>query len=193
MLTYPNINPIAISIGPFFGVGPLRVHWYGIMYLIGFTAAWWLARYRARQPGSTWVPLDIDDLIFYGAIGVIAGGRIGWCLVYGHDVIAKNWLNAFHIWDGGMSFHGGLVGVGVAAVIFARVKHKNVADVFDFLAPLPGIGIMACASAISSTASSGDGRPICPGASASRMRTAYSSRGTPRSSMRRPSRACCCS
>jgi phosphatidylglycerol:prolipoprotein diacylglycerol transferase len=137
MLTYPNINPIAISIGP------LRVHWYGIMYLIGFVAAWWLARYRARQPGSTWTALDIDDLIFYCSIGVIIGGRVGWCIFYGHDVIAESWLNVFHIWDGGMSFHGGLTGVGVAAIVFARVKRKEIPDVFDFLAPLPGIGLMA--------------------------------------------------
>ena len=113
------------------------------MYLIGFTAAWWLARYRARQPGSTWTPLDIDDLIFYCAVGVIAGGRAGWCLFYGHDVIAENWLNAFHIWDGGMSFHGGMLGVLVATLLFARAKAKHVGDVLDFVAPLPGIGLMA--------------------------------------------------
>lgn len=143
MLTYPHINPIAVSIGPIFGVGPLRVHWYGIMYLIGFVAAWWLARYRSRQPGSTWSALDIDDLIFYSAIGVIVGGRLGWCLFYGRDVIAENWLNVFHIWDGGMSFHGGMTGVVVAGCVFARVKHKLIADVCDFLAPLPGIGLLA--------------------------------------------------
>jgi phosphatidylglycerol:prolipoprotein diacylglycerol transferase len=137
MLTYPHINPIAVSIGP------LRVHWYGIMYLIGFVAAWLLARHRASQPGSTWTQLDIDDLIFYCAIGVIVGGRTGWCLIYGHDVIAESWLNAFHIWDGGMSFHGGLAGVLIAAIVFARVKRKAIADVFDFLAPLPGIGLLA--------------------------------------------------
>jgi len=143
MLTYPHINPVAVSIGPVFGFGPLRVHWYGIMYLIGFVAAWWLARHRASQPGSTWTQLDIDDLIFYCAIGVIVGGRTGWCLIYGHDVIAESWLNAFHIWDGGMSFHGGLAGVLIAAIVFARVKRKAIADVFDFLAPLPGIGLLA--------------------------------------------------
>jgi phosphatidylglycerol:prolipoprotein diacylglycerol transferase len=142
MLTYPHIDPIAISIGPLFGIGPLRIHWYGIMYLIGFTAAWWLARYRARRPGSTWTPLDIDDLIFYCAVGVIAGGRAGWCLFYGHDVIAENWLNAFHIWDGGMSFHGGMLGVLVATILFARAKAKHVGDVLDFVTPLPGIGLM---------------------------------------------------
>ena len=141
MLTYPHINPIAVSIGPIFGIGPLQVHWYGIMYLIGFVAAWWLARYRARRPGSTWAALEIDDLIFYCAIGVIVGGRLGWCIFYGHDVIAENWLNVFHIWDGGMSFHGGMTGVLVAGIVFARVKHKRVADVLDFVAPLPGIGL----------------------------------------------------
>jgi phosphatidylglycerol:prolipoprotein diacylglycerol transferase len=143
MLTYPHINPIAISIGPVFGIGPLRVHWYGIMYLIGFVAAWLLARYRARKPGSTWTPLDIDDLIFYCAMGVILGGRIGWCIFYGHDVIAENWLNIFHIWDGGMSFHGGMLGVVAAVWLFARIKKKHFADVLDFVAPLPGIGLMA--------------------------------------------------
>jgi len=143
MLTYPHINPIAISIGPFFGIGPLRVHWYGIMYLVGFVVAWLLARYRAHRPGSTWTSLDIDDLIFYCAVGVIVGGRVGWCIFYGRDVIAENWLNVFHIWDGGMSFHGGMLGVITATLIFARIKRKHFADVMDFVAPLPGIGLMA--------------------------------------------------
>src|ERR1700739_1890324 len=143
MLTYPHINPIAISIAPVCGIGPLRVHWYGIMYLIGFVAAWLLARYRARRPGSTWTALDIDDLIFYCAMGVILGGRIGWCIFYGHDGIAEHWLNVFHIWDGGMSFHGGVTGGVAAAAVFARVKRKRISDVLDFLAPLPGIGLLA--------------------------------------------------
>lgn len=136
MLTYPHINPIAVSIGP------LRVHWYGIMYLIGFVAGWWLARSRARRPGSTWTGIEVDDLIFYCAMGVILGGRLGWCLVYGNDVIAQSWLNVFHIWDGGMSFHGGLSGVMVAIIIFARLKGKRIADVCDFVAPLPEIGLL---------------------------------------------------
>jgi phosphatidylglycerol:prolipoprotein diacylglycerol transferase len=143
MLTYPDINPVAVSVGPLFGIGPLQVHWYGIMYLIGFVAAWWIARRRSSRIGSTWTALDVDDLIFYCAIGVIAGGRLGWCVVYGHDVIAESWLNVLHIWDGGMSFHGGLTGVLVAAIVFARIKGKQIADVCDFVAPLPGIGLMA--------------------------------------------------
>jgi phosphatidylglycerol:prolipoprotein diacylglycerol transferase len=142
MLVYPHIDPIAFSIGPFFGYGPLQVHWYGIMYLIGFAGGWLVARHRAKRPGSTWTALDVDDLIFYSAMGVIVGGRLGWCLVYGHDVMAQSLLNVFRIWDGGMSFHGGMTGVIVAGIIFARVKKKNVADVCDFLAPLPGIGLM---------------------------------------------------
>ncbi len=149
MLAYPHINPIAISIGPLFGIGPLQVHWYGIMYLVGFASAWGLARLRAARPGSTWTGLDIDDLIFYCAIGVIVGGRLGWCIFYGNEVIygrgttPADWLNVFRIWDGGMSFHGGLTGVIIAAMLFARTKGKHVVDVFDFLAPLPGIGLMA--------------------------------------------------
>ncbi len=137
MLTYPHIDPVAVSIGP------LHVHWYGIMYLIGFVGGWALARHRARQPGSTWTAMDVDDLIFYCSMGVILGGRIGWCIVYGTDAIAADWRNIFHIWDGGMSFHGGLVGVMVASILFARVKGKRAFDVFDFLAPLPGIGLFA--------------------------------------------------
>jgi phosphatidylglycerol---prolipoprotein diacylglyceryl transferase len=143
MLVYPHIDPVALSIGPFLGVGPLRVHWYGIMYLIGFAGAWSLAKLRARRSGGKWTALDVDDLIFYCAMGVILGGRIGWCLVYGHDVIAADWRNALHLWDGGMSFHGGLIGVAVAALLFARTRRKSIADVGDFLAPLPGIGLLA--------------------------------------------------
>ncbi|HLW24888.1 MAG TPA: prolipoprotein diacylglyceryl transferase [Steroidobacteraceae bacterium] len=137
MLRYPHINPVAVSLGP------LKVHWYGIMYLIGFVAAWWLARRRARRPGSTWTAMQVDDLIFYCAMGVILGGRIGWCIFYGHDVIAENLLNVFRIWDGGMSFHGGMLGVLAATLLFARAKRKHPADVLDFVAPLPGIGLMA--------------------------------------------------
>jgi len=143
MLTYPHINPVAISIGPIAGLGPLKIHWYGIMYLIGFLAAWALGRHRAKRPGSTWTPLDVDDLIYYCALGVILGGRLGWCIFYGRDVIAESWLNVFHVWDGGMSFHGGMLGVLTATALFARAKHKNVADVLDFVAPLPGIGLLA--------------------------------------------------
>ena len=143
MIPYPAFDPVAFSIGPLFGFGPIQVHWYGIMYLLGFVVGWWLGRRRAAQPGSTWKPNDVDDLIFFAALGVILGGRLGWVLVYGHDVIAKDPLAILKVWQGGMSFHGGLAGVLIAITIFAKLRTRAIADVFDFMAPLPGIGLFA--------------------------------------------------
>ena len=104
MLIYPGFNKVAFSIGP------IRVHWYGIMYLLGFAAAWWLARRRAARSGSTWKPGDVDDLIFFAMLGVILGGRIGYVLFYGLQFWADDAWYPFKIWEGGMSFHGGLLG-----------------------------------------------------------------------------------
>ncbi len=137
MLTYPIIDPIAISIGP------VKVHWYGIMYLIGFVSSWWLARRRARQPGSVWTQVQVDDLIFYGALGVIVGGRIGSILFYSFDEFLRDPVSIFYIWKGGMSFHGGLLGVMAALWIFARFKGKTFFEVGDFVAPLAPIGLGA--------------------------------------------------
>jgi phosphatidylglycerol---prolipoprotein diacylglyceryl transferase len=137
MFTYPDIDPIALSIGP------LHVRWYGLMYLVGFLGAWWLARRRAARPGSTWKPTDVDDLIFFCAVGVILGGRLGWMLFYGTEGILSDPLSALRIWEGGMSFHGGLIGVLVALAMFASQRGRLVADVFDFAAPLPAIGFGA--------------------------------------------------
>jgi phosphatidylglycerol---prolipoprotein diacylglyceryl transferase len=135
MLQYPGFNPIAIEIGP------LKVHWYGIMYLIGFAGAWWLARLRAARPGSTWKASDVDDLIFYDMLGVILGGRIGYVLFYGLSFWAKDLLYPFKIYEGGMSFHGGLLGVIAAMSIYAWRHGRNIADVYDFTAPLPAFGL----------------------------------------------------
>jgi phosphatidylglycerol---prolipoprotein diacylglyceryl transferase len=137
MLQYPGFDPIA------FELGPLRVHWYGIMYLVGFVAGWWLGRVRAARPGSTWKPNDVDDLIFYAMVGVILGGRIGYVLVYGWEFWTRDPLYPLKIWEGGMSFHGGLIGVMIAIALFARRRGRSVADVFDFLVPLGGIGLFA--------------------------------------------------
>ncbi len=137
MLTYPHIDPIALSLGP------LKVRWYGLMYVVGFIAAWWLARRRAAQPGSTWRPIDVDDLIFYAALGVILGGRLGWVLFYGLEGISENPLQILKVWEGGMSFHGGLIGVLTALAIFASQRKRRFADVMDFTAPLPAIGLLA--------------------------------------------------
>jgi phosphatidylglycerol:prolipoprotein diacylglycerol transferase len=143
MFQYHAINKIAIEIGPFFGIGPLKVHWYGIMYLVAFAAAWWLGRLRAKRPGSTWKPADIDDFMFFGMLGTILGGRLGYVLFYGLSFWAKDPWYPIKVWDGGMSFHGGLLGVMTAFAIFAVRRKRRVADVFDFAAPLPGIGICA--------------------------------------------------
>src|SRR5215216_5326394 len=106
MLTYPTIDPVAFSLGP------LKVHWYGLMYLLAFSVAWLLARYRiAHNNYFHWTEENISDLIFYGALGVIIGGRIGYMLFYNTQELLGNPLSLFKVWEGGMSFHGGLLGV----------------------------------------------------------------------------------
>ena len=135
MIRYPHIDPVIFS------VGPLAIRWYGLMYVVGFAAAWLLARKRATRPGSGWKPIDVDDLIFFAAVGVIAGGRIGWVLFYGIEDIVHDPLRALRIWEGGMSFHGGLIGVVVAITLLAKRRGRSVADVWDFTAPLPAIGL----------------------------------------------------
>ena len=135
MLQYPGFNPID------FEIGPVKVHWYGIMYLIGFVGAWWLARHRASRPGSTWKAGDVDDLVFYGMLGAIIGGRVGYVLFYGLEYWARDLWYPLKIWEGGMSFHGGMLGVIAAMAIFGLRHHRSIADVFDFSVPLPGIGL----------------------------------------------------
>jgi phosphatidylglycerol:prolipoprotein diacylglycerol transferase len=134
MLTYPGFDPVALSLGP------LKVRWYGLMYVVGFVVAWWLARRRAEQPGSTWSAVEVDDLVFYSVFGVIFGGRIGWLLFYGQQALAEDPSYWYKIWQGGMSFHGGLVGVIVALLILARRYRRPIGDVLDFTAPLPCLG-----------------------------------------------------
>ncbi len=136
MIVYPDINPIA------FRLGPIKVHWYGIMYLIGFATAWALGRWRAARPGSTWKPVDVDDLIFFGMVGGIVGGRVGYVLIYGMTFwTAHNPWYPLEVWDGGMSIHGGLIGALIALTIFALRRGRSFADVLDFTAPLPAPGL----------------------------------------------------
>jgi phosphatidylglycerol:prolipoprotein diacylglycerol transferase len=141
MLTYPHINPVALHLGP------VQIHWYGIMYVIGFAAAWWLARRQAARPGSTWNAEQVDDLIFWAMVGVILGGRIGYVLLYvlpyQLDLLQSDWLYPLKIWKGGMSFHGALLGVIIALLWHGRSQRRRALDVLDFCAPLPGIGICA--------------------------------------------------
>lgn len=137
MLQYPDIDPVAISLGP------VEIHWYGIMYLIGFGAAWILGKKRASRPGSGWNHEQISDMIFYGALGVVLGGRIGYMLFYNFGSLVENPLSLFLIWRGGMSFHGGFLGVLFVAFLYGRKYKKSLIEVMDFVAPLVPIGLAA--------------------------------------------------
>ncbi len=137
MLKFPNIDPVAI------GFGPLQVHWYGLMYLVGFVGGWWLGRRRARQPRWDWKPEQVDDLVFYAAMGVVLGGRIGYVLFYNFPTFLQDFWMLFRIWEGGMSFHGGLLGVLVALGLFAGRHGYRYFEVVDFVAPLVPIGLGA--------------------------------------------------
>jgi phosphatidylglycerol:prolipoprotein diacylglycerol transferase len=135
MIEYSSFDPVAIQLGP------LAVRWYGLMYLVGFGAAWWLGRRRAHAPGSPVTPAQIDDLIFYGALGVILGGRVGYMLFYGREQVAADPLSILRIWEGGMSFHGGLLGVIAAMALWARSARVAFFPLMDFVAPLVPIGL----------------------------------------------------
>ena len=137
MLTYPDIDPVALSLGP------LKIHWYGIMYLVAFAAVWWLGNRRARQSNAGWNAEQISDLVFYGALGTVLGGRIGYTLFYNFDFFLRDPLSIFRIWEGGMSFHGGFLGVMVAMWLFGRKYKYHFFDITDFIAPLVPPGIAA--------------------------------------------------
>ncbi|MFL2546059.1 MAG: prolipoprotein diacylglyceryl transferase [Candidatus Rariloculaceae bacterium] len=137
MFIYPDIDPIA------FGLGPLQVRWYGLMYLGGFLLGWLGVRSRARRPDSPMSPALVDDLVFYVALGVIFGGRVGYVLFYNLGSFLDNPLNLFKVWEGGMSFHGGLLGVLIAMGVFARRVGQPYFAVTDFIATwvTPGLGL----------------------------------------------------
>jgi len=137
MLTYPSIDPVAVSIGP------LEVHWYGLMYLVAFLAGWWLGVLRTRRPGTTWRAAEISDLVFYFALGTVLGGRIGYTLFYNLSGFLADPSVIFRIWQGGMSYHGGMLGVFVAMWLYARHTGRTFFQVTDFLAPLVPIGLGA--------------------------------------------------
>ncbi len=135
MLTYPEIDPIIFSIGF------LKIRWYGLMYVIGFVFAWWLAKRRCASANSVITSEQVDDLVFYAMLGVIAGGRIGYSLVYGWEALLSDPLYLFKITDGGMSFHGGLAGVLIAMWLYGRKLGKTMWQITDFVAPLVPLGL----------------------------------------------------
>ena len=134
-MLYPEIDPVIVEIGP------LAVRWYGLMYLLGFAGAWWLGRLRTRRADSVLTAQQLDDLIFYGALGVILGGRIGYILFYSFDAWLADPLVLLRVWEGGMSFHGGLLGVLLAMWWFARRHRLAFLQVTDFIAPLVPVGL----------------------------------------------------
>lgn len=118
-LHFPEFDPVIFSIGP------VALHWYGLMYLVGFIFAMWLATRRANRPGSGWTKNEVENLLYAGFLGVFLGGRIGYVLFYNFPQFMADPLYLFRVWDGGMSFHGGLIGVIVVMIIFARRTKRS--------------------------------------------------------------------
>ena len=135
MLTYPEFDPVIFSIGF------LKIRWYGLMYVIGFLLAWWLAKRRCTQPGSPVNSEQVDDLVFYSMLGVIVGGRIGYAIVYGTEQFLSDPFYLFKITEGGMSFHGGMVGVLLALWLYGRKLGHSIWRMTDFVAPLVPLGL----------------------------------------------------
>ena len=136
-LMHPQPNPVAFSLGP------VDVHWYGLMYLLAFALFLLLGRVRIRQPhiaAQGWTREDLDDMLFYGMLGVIVGGRLGEVLFYEPAQYLAHPLEIFMIWKGGMSFHGGFIGVMIGMLVWSRKRGKSLGDVYDFIAPLVPLG-----------------------------------------------------
>jgi phosphatidylglycerol:prolipoprotein diacylglycerol transferase len=137
-MEFPYIDPVIVHIW-----GPIALRWYALAYLVGLLSAWWLGVRRARKPGSLWTEDEISDFIFYGFLGVVLGGRIGYVLFYQFNAFLDNPLYLFYIHQGGMSFHGGLIGVVVAFWYFSRKTQKPMFALADFIAPMVPIGLGA--------------------------------------------------
>ena len=141
MLVHPEFDPIAVHLGP------VAIRWYGLMYLTAFAAFYFLGRYRLNKPlyrqQSGLMPQDHEDLLFWGAMGVVLGGRFGYILFYKPEYYLSHPLEIFYIWQGGMSFHGGLLGVILAIVLFCHRRDLKFWPVIDFVAPLVPIGLAA--------------------------------------------------
>jgi phosphatidylglycerol:prolipoprotein diacylglycerol transferase len=145
MLLFPNFDPVAVEIGPFAVfekvIGPVQIHWYGIMYMLAFLSAWLLALYRSGKPHSPLLKAEVENLITYGAFGVILGGRIGYVIFYNFERWMSDPLWLFRVWEGGMSFHGGLIGVLLAMYVYSTRIRVPYLALMDFVAPLVPLGL----------------------------------------------------
>ncbi|MBF7730007.1 prolipoprotein diacylglyceryl transferase [Pseudomonas sp. N040] len=137
MLAYPQIDPVALALGP------LKIHWYGLMYLIGIGGAWWLLSRRLKAFDPTWSKEKLSDLVFWSAMGVILGGRLGYVLFYDLAAYLDDPLLVLQVWKGGMSFHGGFIGVMLACAWFGQRNGKTFFQLMDFIAPVVPIGLGA--------------------------------------------------
>jgi phosphatidylglycerol:prolipoprotein diacylglycerol transferase len=140
MLIHPQPDPVAFSIGP------VDIHWYGLMYVLAFALFIVLGRVRLKQPhiaAQGWKNEDLDDMLFYGMLGVIIGGRLGEVLFYQPAYFLKHPLEIFMVWQGGMSFHGGFIGVLIAMALWARKHNRNLLDLYDLIAPMVPLGYAA--------------------------------------------------
>ncbi|MEO7243966.1 MAG: prolipoprotein diacylglyceryl transferase [Rubrivivax sp.] len=138
MLVHPQFDPVALSLGP------IQIHWYGLTYLVAFGLFLWLAMRRARLPWferAGWTRRDIEDLLFWGVLGVVLGGRLGYALFYKPGFYLSNPFELLMVWRGGMSFHGGLIGVIVAMALFARLRARPFLQVSDLVAPCVPVGL----------------------------------------------------
>lgn len=136
MLVYPQIDPVAVSLGP------LQVHWYGLMYLLAFGAAYLLGQSRCKKMNPVWSAEQLSDVVFYAAMGIILGGRLGYVFFYSFDHFLEDPIWLIQVWKGGMSFHGGFLGVLAAMVLFARRYKLGFWQVMDFVAPLVPTGLL---------------------------------------------------
>ena len=137
MLVHPQFDPIALQLGP------VAVHWYGLMYLVGFALVWLLGRWRINAGKTDLTLRDLEDLIFYCVLGVVVGGRLGYALFYKPSEYLANPIELLYVWQGGMSFHGGLLGVIIVLCLFAHKKGKPLLAIGDFLTPLIPLGLAA--------------------------------------------------
>jgi len=138
MLIHPQFDPIALQ------VGPVAIHWYGLTYLVAFGLFLWLASLRVAQSQYTqlgWTRRDVEDLLFFGVLGVVIGGRLGYVLFYKPGYYAGHPLEIFAVWKGGMAFHGGLLGVITAMALFARKRGRHFVEVMDLVSPCIPTGI----------------------------------------------------
>ncbi len=142
MLTHPQFNPIALDLTPL-GL-PIQIHWYGITYLVAFGLFLYLAGRRVRLPWfahAGWQRRDVEDLLFFGVLGVVLGGRLGYVLFYKPAYYLQHPLEIFHVWKGGMAFHGGLLGVMVAMALFAWFRKRPFLQLMDLIAPCVPTGL----------------------------------------------------